>query len=131
MPNEPLDVGKLDALLDEEEARKARQTQLVAPAVDPDGMGRALRIGREKALPPIVVAENIGEFDEGDRLDKVQGLARDNPAVGSWLKDPSSRRPVPRRPRQHRRAVEAGRHPVRGADGGQAADDAGPDAGVA
>lgn len=86
----PINTDEINRYLDEEEARRARQAQLQAPAVDPDSMGRAARIARERGMPPLVVAENLPEFDERERLDKVEGLARQNPAIGQWLQQPEN-----------------------------------------
>src|SRR5690606_37721094 len=82
----PIDPAKLNSLLDEQDGLAARQASLAMP-VSPDDMGRALDIGSRRNLPPLVVAQNLPEFDERDRLDEIQEAAKD-PLMGRWLQKP-------------------------------------------
>jgi hypothetical protein len=83
----PILPDKLNALLDEQDGRAARQNALAAPQVSPDDMGRALSIAQRREQPPLVVADNLAEFDEREHLDAMEAAGKE-PRLGAFLQKP-------------------------------------------
>ena len=64
----------------EEDQARARAAGVTAPQVDPDAMGRAMRLADQRGLPPGVVADNLPEYDQQQQLDR---------GLGRWLGAPA------------------------------------------
>lgn len=73
----------------EDAKARARAAGLTAPAVDPDSMGRAMRLADERGLPPGVVADNLPDYDQQQKLDALDGAASASPVLARWLGDPN------------------------------------------
>lgn len=73
----------------EDDQARARAAGITAPAVDPDSMGRAMRVADQRGLPPGVVAENLPEYDQQQQLDDLSDAASASPVLARWLGDPN------------------------------------------
>lgn len=86
-------MGKYSDIIAETQAEdakeRARAAGLTAPAVEPDAMGRAMRLADQRGLPPGVVADNLPEYDQQQQLDALGGAATASPALARWLGDPN------------------------------------------
>lgn len=69
--------------------QKARAAGLIAPEVEPDAMGRAMKVADERGLAPAVVADNLSEYDREQRLDALAGAASVSEPLARWLGDPN------------------------------------------
>lgn len=80
-----------DQIADQIEADRGHQLRavsLAAPGRSPDEAARANTLADKQGLPFGVVAENLGEFEQRDRLDTVAAVGREHPVVGDFLADP-------------------------------------------
>lgn len=73
----------------EDATARARAAGLQAPNVDPDTMGRAMSLADKRGMPPGIVADNLTEYDELQRLDGITDAASASPALARWLGDPN------------------------------------------
>lgn len=73
----------------EDQQLQARAAGVQAPNIDPDGMGRAMRVAEARGLPVGVVADSLPEYDEQVRLDGLADAASASPALARWLGDPN------------------------------------------
>lgn len=74
----------------EDAARRSRSAALTAPTVPPDTMSEAVRIGARRGVPAGAVVEDLPRYKKLDELDAVQAAATAQPALGSWLIDPTN-----------------------------------------
>src|SRR3546814_5270717 len=89
--NDPLaNFDQIDDDLQEDRQRRARAAFVAAPGRSPDEAARANRLADHRGLPFGVVAENLPEFEERDRLDEIESVSRRNPALGEFVSDPRS-----------------------------------------
>lgn len=77
-------------LAQEDAARRSRGAALTAPPVPPDTMSEALRIAERRGVPAGAVVEDLPRYKQLDELDAVQTAATAQPALGSWLIDPTN-----------------------------------------
>lgn len=86
-------MGKYtDAIIEaqqETDRARARGGALLAPDVSPDDMADAFARADRNGQPPAVVAQNLGQFRERDRLDQISQVAGDSPQLAGWLADPN------------------------------------------
>src|SRR3546814_4205183 len=83
--NDPLaNFDQIDDDLQEDRQRRARAAFVAAPGRSPDEAARANRLADHRGLPFGVVAENLPEFEERDRLDEIESVSRRNPALGEF-----------------------------------------------
>lgn len=73
----------------EDAQARARAAGITAPQVEPDAMGRAMRLADQRGLPPGVVADNLPEYDQQQQLDALGDAASASPALARWLGDPN------------------------------------------
>lgn len=86
-------MSKYDGVIAEIQAEDAKQQVRAAgisgPQVDPDAMGRAMRLADRRGLPPGVVADNLPEYDKQEQLDGLSDAASASPVLARWLGDPN------------------------------------------
>lgn len=86
-------MSKYDGVIAEIQAEDAKQRVRAAgvsgPEVDPDAMGRAMRLADQRGLPPGVVADNLPEYDKQEQLDGLSDAASASPVLARWLGDPN------------------------------------------
>ncbi|CAA2409785.1 Phage protein [Xanthomonas phage Tenjo] len=73
----------------EDDQARARAAGVTAPQVDPDAMGRAMRLADQRGLPPGVVADNLPEYDQQQQQDALGDAASASPVLARWLGDPN------------------------------------------
>lgn len=73
----------------EDAQARARAAGITAPQVEPDAMGRAMRLADQRGLPPGVVADNLPEYDQQQQLDALGDAASASPVLARWLGDPN------------------------------------------
>lgn len=73
----------------EDAQARVRAAGVTAPQVEPDAMGRAMRLADQRGLPPGVVADNLPEYDQQQQLDALGDAASASPALARWLGDPN------------------------------------------
>ena len=73
----------------EDDQARARAAGITAPQVEPDAMGRAMRLADQRGLPPGVVADNLPEYDQQQQLDALGDAASASPVLARWLGDPN------------------------------------------
>ena len=74
----------------EDTARRSRGAALMAPTVPPDTMSEAVRIAGRRGVPAGAVLGDLPRYKQLDELDAIQTASTAQPALGSWLIDPTN-----------------------------------------
>lgn len=74
--------------LEAERGQRLRAASLTIPVASPDEAARANKLADKRGMPFGVVAGNLSDFEERDRLDGLDAIGRDHPIVGQFLSDP-------------------------------------------
>lgn len=81
--------GVIAEIQAEDDKLRARAAGVSAPQVDPDAMGRAMRLADQRGLAPGVVADNLPEYDQQQQLAALDDAASSSPVLARWLGDPN------------------------------------------
>ncbi|KGM54669.1 hypothetical protein N800_06735 [Lysobacter daejeonensis GH1-9] len=75
----------VDRYIEHRRRERAREAAITSPAIAPDDMAKAQRLGAAHGIGPQAVADDLKHYDELDQVDRMERFATSTPGASRWL----------------------------------------------